>query len=79
MVNPKDADGRTNSVGLDQECSSGRSLLRVVLWEQSDQGLNCLLRPVCPKIQEHYGNFFDKVTCTRLPAGNMEGFNLAKS
>ena len=37
-----DADGMANSVDPDQTGSS--------LEEQSDLGLHCLLRPVCPKI-----------------------------
>ena len=38
---PNDADGMANSVDLDQE--------------QSDLGLHCLPRHICPKIWDHYG------------------------
>ena len=38
---PNDADGMANSVAPDQE--------------QSDLGLHCLPRHVCPKTQDHYG------------------------
>ena len=41
-MHPKDADRMTNSVDPDQE--------------QSVLGLHFLLRPVCLKTQEHYGN-----------------------
>ena len=37
-MHPKDADGMANSVDPDQTASS----------EQSDLGLHCLLRPICP-------------------------------
>ena len=36
---PNDADGMANSVGPDKTASK----------EQSDLGLHCLLRPICPK------------------------------
>ena len=39
-MHPKDADGLANSV--DPE-------------EQSDLGLYCLPRPICPKTLDHYG------------------------
>ena len=40
-MHPKDAEGIANSVDPDQE--------------QSDLGLLCLPRPVCPKTEENYG------------------------
>ena len=39
LIGPKDADGMANGVDPDQ---------------QSDLGLHCLPRPVCPKTYEHY-------------------------
>ena len=30
-------------------------LIRLLLQEQSDLGLHCLTRPICPKTQDHYG------------------------
>ena len=40
-MSPKDAGRIANSVGPDQE--------------QSDLGVHCLPRPVCPKTLDHYG------------------------
>ena len=40
-MHPKDAAGIANSVDPDQE--------------QSDLGLHCLPRPICPKTYDHYG------------------------
>ena len=42
IKSPKDAVRIANSLDLDQ---------------QTDLGLYCLPRPVCPKIYEHYGSF----------------------
>ena len=41
-MSPNAADGMANSVDPDQE--------------QSDLGLHCLPRPICPKTWDHYGN-----------------------
>ena len=41
MRSPKDADGMANSVDPDQTA-------------QSDLGLHCLPRPVCPKTKDHF-------------------------
>ena len=41
VMHPKDAEGIANSVDPDQ----------------SDLGLHCLSRPVCPKTYENYGSF----------------------
>ena len=47
----KDADGMANSVVPDQTAPQ----------EQSDLGLHCLPRPICPNIQNFYGiKFFMK-------------------
>ena len=32
-----------------------KTLIRLLLKEQSDLGLHCLPRPICPKILDHYG------------------------
>ena len=40
VMSPKDADGMANSVDLE---------------EQSDLGLHCLPRHICPKTWDHYG------------------------
>ena len=32
-----------------------KSLIRLLLEEQSDLGLHCLPKPVCPKTLDHYG------------------------
>ena len=40
-MSPNDAHGMANSVGADQE--------------QSDLGLHCLPRHICPKNLDHYG------------------------
>ena len=39
VMGPNDADGMANSVDPDQ----------------TDLGLHCLLRPICPKTGDHYG------------------------
>ena len=41
-MSPKDADGMANSVDPDQTAPRE---------EQSDLGLHCLPRPICPKIR----------------------------
>ena len=46
VMHPKDAEGIANSIDPDQ------------LEEQSDQGLHCLPRPVCPKT---YGMQFQTI------------------
>ena len=46
-MGPNDADEMANSVDPDQTAPL----------EQSDQGLHCLPRPVCPKTEEHYSTF----------------------
>ena len=33
-----------------------KTLIRLLLKEQSDLGLHCLPRPICPKTLDHYGN-----------------------
>ena len=45
-MHPKDADGMANSVDPDQTASSKK---------QSDLGLHCLLRPICPNTLNLYG------------------------
>ena len=54
--NPKNWDTRkiaVNILKLEQYCFT------IELWvqktAQSDQGLHCLPRPVCPKTWDHYG------------------------
>ena len=44
-MHPKDAYGMANSVDPDQ----------TLLQKQSDLGLHCLLRPICPNTQNLYG------------------------
>ena len=34
-----------------------KTLIRLLLQEQSDLGLHCLPRPICPKTDDNYGNF----------------------
>ena len=46
VMSPNDADGMANSVDPDQTAPL----------EQSDLGLHYLLRPICPKTSENYGN-----------------------
>ena len=36
-----------------KQCRPGLGAVR--LEEQSDLGLQCMLRPVCPKTKDHYG------------------------
>ena len=43
VMSPNDADGMANSIDPDQTAP------RLLLLEQSDLGLHCLPRPVCPK------------------------------
>ena len=31
-----------------------KTLIRLLLYEQSDLGLHCLPRPICPKASDHY-------------------------
>ena len=50
-MHPKDAAGIENSVDPDQE--------------QSDLGLHCLPRSICPKTWDHYGIF-------QIPWGNLQ-------
>ena len=35
-----------------------KTLIRLLLEEQSDLGLHCLPRPICPKTWDHYGKTF---------------------
>ena len=42
----KDANGIANNEDSDQTAP--------LLWEQSDLGLHCLPRPICPKSLDHY-------------------------
>ena len=32
-----------------------KTLIRLLFEEQSDLGLHCLPRPICPKTSDHYG------------------------
>ena len=32
-----------------------KALIRLLLYEQSDQGLHCFPRPICSKTLDHYG------------------------
>ena len=48
ILRSKDADRITNRVDIDQT-------IRLLLEEQSDLGLHCLLRPICPNIANYYG------------------------
>ena len=50
VMGPNDADGMANSVDPDQ----------TALEEQSDLGLHCLPRPICPKTLDHYGNYIPR-------------------
>ena len=45
-MHPKDEDSIANSEDPDQ---------------QSDQGLHCLPRPICPKTLDHYGMYKIKI------------------
>ena len=45
ILRSKDADRITNRVDTDQTAPE----------EQSDLGLQCLLRPICPNISNYYG------------------------
>ena len=47
-MSPNDADGRANNAYPDQTAPRE---------EQSDLGLHCLPRHICPKTKDHYGNF----------------------
>ena len=46
ILHSKDSDRITNRVDTDQTAPK----------EQSDLGLHCLLRPICPNISNFYGN-----------------------
>ena len=46
ILRSKDSDRITNRVAL----------IRLLLEEQSDLGLHCLLRPICPNISNYYGS-----------------------
>ena len=52
-MSPNDADGMANSVDPDQTAPQGAvwsgSALFAQVEEQSDLGLHCLLRHICPK------------------------------
>ena len=52
---PKDAEGISNSVDPDQTAPLGAvlTMIRLLLWEQSDLSLHCLARPICP-LDQHY-------------------------
>ena len=41
---------------MQRELQAVQTLIRLLLEEQSDLGLHCLPRPVCPKTWEHNGN-----------------------
>ena len=41
-----------------------KALIGLLIQEQSGLGLHCLLRPVCPKIQDFYHNFWESFTYT---------------
>ena len=51
-MHPKGADRMANSAGPDQTAPLGA----VLLWEQSDLGLHCLLGPFSPKTQKKLKN-----------------------
>ena len=55
VFHPKDADGIANSEDPDQTAPRIRLLL-----EQSDLGLHCLPRPICPKTLDHYDRHYLK-------------------
>ena len=55
-MGPKEKDGMANTVVPDQA------------EEQSDLGLHCLLRPVCPKIKDHY-SISERGLCSRQICG----------
>ena len=57
ILRSKDADRITNRVDTDQTAPE----------EQSDLGLHCLLRPICPNISNYYGN-------TRVLQGAVNNF-----
>ena len=54
-MDPKDAEGMANSIDPDQTAPE------LLLEEQSDLGLHCLSRFVCPNIQDHYGIWHSKL------------------
>ena len=41
------------------------SLIRLLLYEQSDLGLHCSPGPICPKTYDHYGTFYYKLMPTK--------------
>ena len=40
---------------MQTEQQTEKTLIRLLHEEQSDLGLHCLLRPICPNIQNYYG------------------------
>ena len=40
---------------VQMELQTVKTLIRLLLEEQSDLGLHCLPRPICPKTEGHYG------------------------
>ena len=40
-----------------------KTLIKLLLKEQSDLGLYCLPRPVCPKTLDHYGDIILNLLC----------------
>ena len=65
-MSPNDADGMTNSVDPDQTAPL----------EQSDLGLHCLSRHICPKT-DHYGKsvIFTLRSCTEAGMALCKIFN----
>ena len=41
---------------IQMEYQTVKTLIRLLLEEQSDLGLHCLHRPICPKSLDRYGN-----------------------
>ena len=41
---------------MQTELQTVKTLIRLLLYEQTDLGLHCLPRPICPKTLDHYGN-----------------------
>ena len=54
VTSPTGAEGMANSVDPDQMANGVDTDRMAILEEQSDQGLHCLQRPVCPKTKDHY-------------------------
>ena len=70
-VSPKGADEIANSVDPDQ----------TALYDQFDQGLHCLLRPICPNTYHHYGKkkyygigYLDRISCAIVIIGKCACF-----